>query len=94
MTFHYDIVELENKALALFIDKQPGVPETPNLIYNEQNKTLMFTRSPGNIQHIQLDKKEAILAFDNPEQANIVIVEVDENDPDEILSYTLRIARS
>ena len=94
MTLHYDIVELENETLALFINRQPGAPEAPNLIYNEHNKTLMFTRSPGNIQHIQLDKKEAIQAFDDLEQGNIVIIEVDENDPDEILSYTLQIARS
>ena len=84
MTFHYDIVEIEDEALALFINKQPGSPETPHLIYNAQNKTLMFTRSPGDVQHIQLDKKEAIQAFDDPEQANIVIIEVDENDPDDM----------
>ena len=94
MTFHYDIVEIEDEALALFINKQFGEPQAPNIIYNEYNKTLMFTRSPGDIQHIQLDKKEAIQAFDDLKQTNIVIVEVDENDPDEILSYTLEIMRS
>ena len=94
MTFHYDIVENENGGIALFIYRQDGTPDNPSLAYNAQDKKLIFTRSPGEVQNILLNKDELIQVFNDPEQKSITVIEVDQDDPDDILSYTLPLKRS
>ena len=94
MTFQYDIVEHPDGNLALFVFRQDGMPENPSLTYNQHKKTLTFIRSPEQVHQIELVKEEAIQTIEQQEGQEISIIEVQDDDPDQTLSYTVDLGWS
>ena len=93
MSLQYDIVIGEDGGLVLFIFKQDGVPDNPTVHYNQHSKTVTFRRHPDqDVHNIELVADKAIKAFQDNDQ--IGIIEVGQDDPEETISYTLKIGRS
>ncbi len=92
MTLSYDIVQNKNGDLVLFIFRQDGEPHDPAIYYNAHKNLVTLCRSTEQILEILLEEEDAIKAFSDKEE--IAIIELDENTPDNALSYKLRIGRS
>ena len=92
MSFDYDIVLSKKGDLALFIHKQGEAPLNPKISYDCDLNILSFQRRPDEKQDIELVMDKAIQAVQN--NNIIAIFEVSHDNPEDSISYMLKIEKS